>query len=375
MKINFTRPLSLSLLIIFLIPLLSGCWDKQEITDLLYVSGLGLDIPAGGDEVEVSIEFIKVSSSKDEKLSSSLFTVRGRDIGDALTALSMNAGGSLDFNYCEAIVMSEAYARHGMANIADMLLRNADIQHTALLAVAEGCSAAEIFAARGKDEPSAAYEISGIIKSNYSQCLSLVKNDAYGVRAALQGPCGCAALTRVYLESEREDNSIMAGGAAVVRKDGLAGWLTPREAAYFRIATGDASGGYESARDMDGGWVTAELRDFSLKTEAKLEGIHPTAGISIKADATLVKPPRAAGDASSAGGDFSDGIRLGVLELFERCRDEMGCDILGLSGEFARTYGGSWRSFEGHWDELLRALELSVSAEVRVEDAGLEKTE
>lgn len=368
------RTVLLVLLTLISLSALAGCWDKRELTDLLYVSGIGLDVPEDGDGVEMSVEFITISSGKDDKITSSVFTTKGGDIGDALTALATRAGGKENFNYCEAIVMSEEYARQGIAKVVEMVMRNSEIQHTALLAVADGCKASELFAAGGEDEPAAAYEISGIMKSNFKSCTSLVKNDAYRIRARLQSPGGCAALTRLYLEEDGDERSIMAGGAAVFKGDKLAGWLTPEEASFFRMATGDAVEGYESIPSAEGGYVSAALRNFKLDTRAELDGGAPSAELRIGADALLLRSPGSAGGAEGAQEGFAGEIERGVRGVFERCRDEMDCDIFGLAGTFGRKYGKRWAAMENDWDELFGKLEFSVQAEVKVEDAGLAKS-
>lgn len=377
---NIRRTALLLLAAALLCLTLAGCWDKEEIADLVFLAGIGVDVPLKGEGVSVTAELIKISSGKDDAIQSTVFASTGKNIADALVGLACHVGGKLNFNYCEVVVLGEEYAKSGLGDVVDVVLRNNDIQHTTLLAVAKDCRASEVFAAKSADEPVAAYELSGIIKANYSRCLRVTKNDAYAIRGRLEKPGGGLALTQIYLERDGDAPSLMAGGAAVFGDAGLAGWLTPEETAYFRMATGQAVSGVEAAPGPDGGYFTAELRNFETRSSALLDGGGASLELDIRTEATLIEP---AADGTvplpwspdEVGESFAKAIRDGVSGLVTRAQIEFGCDLFGFGGTFEKADGRAWRQTREDWPRLFREMDVTVDASVRIVNAGMSKSD
>lgn len=108
--------ISISIILIFILITLTGCYDASSIEDSHYVVALGIDL-SENNLYNISIQIAKNSnsSSSDSKSSQSsmftIYTVEAETIESGITILNNYLNKKINLSHCSAIVFSEELAR------------------------------------------------------------------------------------------------------------------------------------------------------------------------------------------------------------------------------------------------------------------------
>lgn len=109
-------------LVLFLLLILTGCWDKKELEELSYVVAIGLDLPKGIDleeeqAVDVTFQFsnpklnIKGASQSGELESKDVITLTAPDLVTARNMANSFVTREISFSHNKVMIISEELAR------------------------------------------------------------------------------------------------------------------------------------------------------------------------------------------------------------------------------------------------------------------------
>ncbi|WP_239633970.1 Ger(x)C family spore germination protein [Paenibacillus sp. H1-7] len=163
------RSLKWLIILSIIVPLLTGCWDRQEIEDRAIVLGVSIDEAGPGAEKEeneishlhdkfpvpdkgmirVAVQIAlpgKIplgpgesgAAGKSSAETVWVIEVVGHTIDDALMNLQQQLSSRLFFGHLRIIVVSEKIARKGLQNFNDYFRRNSEIRRTAWMVVSKG---------------------------------------------------------------------------------------------------------------------------------------------------------------------------------------------------------------------------------------------
>lgn len=122
------RRLALCLIIGMLIPLLAGCWDRNELNEISLVVGLGLD--KVDDKYKVSVQLVNPSRVAPKAGVSSnaspvvTFEESGKTLPEALRRMEVQVPRKLYFAHLRMIVLGEELAKSGISKPLDFISRN-----------------------------------------------------------------------------------------------------------------------------------------------------------------------------------------------------------------------------------------------------------
>lgn len=108
--------ISISIILIFILITLTGCYDASSIEDSYYVVALGID-SSNNNLYNISIQIAKNKSSSASSASSSqsssytIYTVEAETIESGISILNNYLNKKLNLSHCSAIVFSEELAR------------------------------------------------------------------------------------------------------------------------------------------------------------------------------------------------------------------------------------------------------------------------
>ncbi|WP_231571157.1 Ger(x)C family spore germination protein [Gordoniibacillus kamchatkensis] len=180
-----TRRTQARLLLVFVlaVPLLSGCWDRQEIEQRAVVLGVGIDVASEQtvNKNEGEVSHLRGSFPEPETGNirvtmqiavpgriplgpgvsgsggggggaggqNTVWVVDGfgQTINDALNNMQQSVALPLFYGHLRVIVISEAVAKKGIQNLNDFLRRNPEIRRMTWMVVSRG-KAAEVMRLR-----------------------------------------------------------------------------------------------------------------------------------------------------------------------------------------------------------------------------------
>lgn len=397
------RNIWLSLLIFIQVPLLSGCWDAQEIDQRATVMAIGID-RANEEEQEQeddiahlknrfpipNREMIKLTaqiaipgriplgpeSTGGAQKSVLVLSVVGHTVEDAIVNLQQELADQLFLGHLRIIVLNEKVARHGTQTLNDFLRRNPQIRRTASLVVSK--------------EPAATYMK---IAPELERIPSLYMADMVDSLSALgKFPPSFIGLFWTILSSKGQDpylpylklkkgNNIQLNGLAYFRGDKMVGKTSPLEIGIFMSVIGITKGGYGAFVEVPGTDEVIVYKAISRKTkiEPSIKNGKPHVLIKIRYEGEIEERDRSKILLTSSEilrkieKEASKDVEKSTKTFIKKTQKK-NADIFGF-GEYVRAklprYWNSRVKTKENWAELYRDLTFDLQVDTHIHRVGM----
>jgi spore germination protein KC len=144
------------LFVIAAVFLTAGCWNYRELNTMMIVAGIAFDKGDNGKGYHLSYETLDVSGESGEKqpsIKSLLIESDGETVFDAARNALKRSDKKLYFGACEAVIISDAMAREGIAGLLDWLARDAEPRNTIDIYIAREKTAKEVIMQKSLTDP------------------------------------------------------------------------------------------------------------------------------------------------------------------------------------------------------------------------------
>lgn len=366
----------MGILLLLLLPLVTGCWDRVEINDVAIVGIVGLDVAEQGIRVSAKVITPQGSPAGGAKGGQTRPAITLAGEGETFTAavdyMQRTISRRIFWSHARVLVVSEELARQGVQSALDFWTRHREPRLGARMVVVKG--RAEDFLGT---QPRLDRLLSDAVRETVSihlQAEITVKDFIIGLRAQREN----AVLPYIDTETLGDPaKGIRVHGTALFRADRMVGWLNPldtqamlwvrNESRYISISfpifaaqavalslsrvqtqvrplfRGDRP--YAVELDMT---VDADLFESAVVTDyGKLDAIHGLEEKASKAMADRVK------------------------RMVEKTQQELQTDVLRL-GDSVRHRNPRWWEAGGkkQWDEIYPDLEIRIKVTVHINTVG-----
>ena len=409
------------MMLLALLPLLGGCWNRRELTDLNVNTALGFDrvVVDGRPQYRLAVLTLRPTPPSGGGAggaggmgqagagASQVITVEGNTIYDAVRNFTLRSPRQLFLGHVLLVVIGEETARGGVTEIMDFLSRHRDTRMRALVMVCDGM-AAEALQSRPKFEQLTSLEVAQIMERNSRRGSKAVQTDLFHFIYDLLTPGVEAIVPRLVTVVPPEESSPIrqqagatapggagggaAGGpggdrpqnrtpfiegSAVFLGDRLAGYLNREETMGWLLIRGRAGSGvipvaFDAAEDN-----TSFL--FLLEGESRVRPVVEEGRISFEVKlhghGELMEQNRAAINMSKE--DWSRLNELINREIVRRCQlavarsQELRADVFGFGDLLHRKQPRRWKEIKEEWGEIFPTVTVNITSEYTVEHSGL----
>jgi spore germination protein KC len=398
--------------LLVLLPLLAGCWDRTELDDTAFAMSVGID--EAGDEFLWTFRFFQAERVQVGMLAATpqpqlqrfgLVTVRGRNLEQAVQLAQTGAGRIVSLEQLRIVVIGEAVAKRGVGSLLDQLVQHNQVRRGAAMVMARG-RAGEMFAAYHPLEHETPLKyVEGILlvaKRVHQTPYTRIQH-FYG-RYLSPGADPFLFLVAVKPPEERQqppdpdlppmsDQSRLAGdlpkaggnplefaGTAVFRRDRLAGLLSVDETAALLALRGEMGKVYASVPDplAPGQQVAFRFhQENKPKYWVSFQRGRPVVHVRIQLEAeiismtgtTLYREPtnRHALEAFTV-----DHLRRTIyVPMLRKVYGEWGADAVGF-GDMYRTQFPTFDAFlDYRWHDHIRELQADVTIDLFIRRFGM----
>jgi len=397
------RELKVAISLLFLIPLLSGCWDSQEIEQRANVLALGVDKASEEErkkEDEISHlgkripipdeEMIKVTAqiavpgriplgpqqpggSEKPVL---VVEVVGHTLEDAMLNLQQEVADEIFLGHLRIIVLSEEIARHGTARFNDFLRRNPEIRRTAALVVSK--------------ESAAKYMN---LDPELERIPSLYLADMVDNLSAIgKFPPSFIGLFWTIYSSKGQDpylpyltviekTTIQLNGLAYFHGDKMVGKTNPLEIGIFMAVRGVGRGGYGAFIQVPGKDESVLVRAVSRKTRTKvtLRNGKPHVSVKIQYESEIDEKESASIELSDSAilkkieTESSKSTKKAIEKLIAKTQKSKS-DIFGFGEHFRAKLPHYWNrnvKTKEKWDEIYPEITFDVTVDSHIHRVGM----
>ncbi|QRG66904.1 Ger(x)C family spore germination protein [Brevibacillus choshinensis] len=238
------------LFFVLLLPsLLTGCWDRVEIQDRLFVMAVAIDKnkAANGERsyYEFTTQFTEARALSGKVSNPNISPVwnastTGPSIFECIRLMATRVARQPYYEHLQIIIIGEELAKEGINHPLDLFYRDHESRRKIKLVIAKG-SAKDALYIKPKLMPVSGQYISKLTEEGESKTARLPNHDSIGQFSTNFHDGSNSVLPRI---TPHGDEVKMAGGA-IMKGEKLIGWLTDQQVKALRWINGTFSSGDE----------------------------------------------------------------------------------------------------------------------------------
>lgn len=374
-------------LLIVIVPLLTGCWDRIEIEERGFVVGVGIDLAEKDKEKDSQVfkttcQFVVPvgiggpTIGAGNKKAFMNVSETGDNMFEITRKMATKVARSPFYEHLQVLILSEDVVRNkeNLPAVLDFFLRDHEMRRAQKLLIARD-SAKDILDFEPKVEKLPSMYIDSISENYYKT-------------AVIMKPARIGDVHEYLLQDNnfvipsirKSEDGVKIDGAAVFRGNNnkLIGFIDEQDVASLNFITGDAKGAEIKTQYKDN-VVMFEVQNAKSKIEPKIhseDDIEFNIKISTEGNIVLSHTPV----------DFLDDKEVDKIEkAIEKALEEeisktikdiqkdLKVDILGLNRILEQKEYETWKKIKNKWDQgegRFPASKINVKVDTKVRTSG-----
>jgi len=363
----------------------TGCWDSTEIDRLSIVTMTGIDLAEDGQSVRTSVQIARASelgttgggSPATSTGSAKAYLVEsgeGPTEVDAVSKVISKLPRKLFMGHRRVIVIGEDYARHGVGQLMDEVVRNPQSRLRTYVVVAFHEQATKVL-----QVPSDLNRLPSDAIVELEQSGSVAAVDARKFTKQLTSKSDPYAMgIRIFTNemSEASKEGLTLDNIAVFQREKLVDWLEGPAAKGFLWISKDLRQDNETVILPDDiGKVSVRLGSVRTSHHVTVVGGQPELNINLHtifdinqnaSRLSLLHSSEMSVVRSALRNEIRSQVEMAMQQL-QRDR----ADPLGVSNELFKYYPGLWHKIEPEWREVYAHMPIHYNIDVNIRNAGL----
>lgn len=381
-----------TVIIILCAVLLTGCWSRRELNELLIVLGVALDWDDG--EYLVSFQVVNPSEISAQRRGGdrppgTLYQGRGKTVFEAARSLTAEAPRKVYMGHLQIYVIGEKLARRGISDFLDSTLRDNESRMDFNVVIAKGTKAEDILKIYTPLEKLPTQNMLRSLETSEKSWAPTVSITLDDILRTLSGEGKELALTGIQVigsqkKAETKQNVETfkpAGyfrytGLAVFKKDKLIGWLNERESKGYTDITNNLDSTSVELRCEGNKYMGVEIESSKSRIKMELIDGKPEARIHFRTEANVV-------DRACKSIDLTDPATIVKLqhqvekvmksnaEASIRRAKKLKSDVFGFGVTLNQQQPSQWKQVKKDWDNQgFPALKVHFDFEVFIRKTG-----
>lgn len=362
--------------------LLSGCWDRVEIQDRLFVMAVAIDKNKSAKDKRSFYEFTaqftearalsgKVSNPNISPVWNATST--GPSIFECIRMMATRVARQPYYEHLQVIIIGEGLAKEGINHALDLFYRDHESRRKIKLVIAKG-SAKEALYVKPKLIPISGQYISKLTEEGESKTARLPNTASIGQFSTNFHGGSHSVLPRITSHT----HEVKMAGGAIMKGEKLVGWLTDQDVKSLRWINGTFSAGDEVIlQNPEGGtpgFTTLEVKAVRTTVHTAIKNGKPVFTISIRGEGNLAedgldnKP--SIEKLREKEEQMNKTVQAKIEALVKKMQTKYQTDIFGFGEELRRHQYAYWKNHEKNWEQLFQKAEVHINVETFIRRIG-----
>lgn len=386
------RKAVITMLLIGLCIVASGCWSRRELNQLSITVGLGID--KAGDEFMVTAQVVdpgqvatKASGSA-TRVPVTVYRQTAPSIQEALREMTTESPRRIYMSHLRMLVIGEELARSGISEALDFLSRGHETRTDFYVAIAKKSRAADILEVLTPLEkiPASKLFSSLEVSSKFWAPTHGVHLDELLNNIADEGRS--PTLTGIVLSGSASKGDYVNNtehvkapaelryvGLAVFRKDKLIGWLSEEESRAYNFIQGSINQATGNLECEDGGKIVIDIVRARTRIKGDLVNGKPQFRIRLEAESDIAessckKDIVDPAEIKRLNQQINDMLERMIHQIVRKAQRDYKYDFLGFGNVFRRAHPQEWKKLKDDWDEKFVTATVDVEADCRIRRIG-----
>ncbi|MFG6150065.1 Ger(x)C family spore germination protein [Halobacillus sp. B23F22_1] len=385
-------------LFMFALILIGGCSGKQELNELLILTGIGID---QGEEQNVKVTFQATNPQAQaggeaggggaSQATSYTFESEGEDVVAAVFNANDLLPRKLFFPHISSLVVGEDFAReNGLAGISDFLSRHYEIRDSYMLFIAKETTASDILNTFPPLDNSSVQNIKRLVEipgSTVSLKDGIELEDFIRWRYGDDRDAVITGVERVTKETdstnteslneiEGNKNALRLTGLALFDEDYLVDWLSYKDSVAWAMIKGESETvkNYTVPCSDSKGTIGFLLKEMDVKAKPKIEEDQLTYTLQMKGHFNL-QGMTCNIDLSTDQGvtELQDIVNTNLeddLQTSVENAQDFNLDYFGIKNDLFKNQPKQWEKAKDDWEDLYAQMETTTNVDLYLESPG-----
>lgn len=381
------KAFALFLIIVLILPSFAGCWDRYELNQLGFSTALGIDKDAKG-QFMLTIQVLNPKATATQQGTNEapfvVYTETGDNLLEIIRKTSTQSPRRIVGTHMQTIIFGEEFARDGIAEIIDFMLRHYQTSSELFFGVAKDCTANELLNNITKLENDPAANINSSIQiaqriwgSTNEIKLTELTNCVVdpGLNAVISGIAMNSDKPQDNLDNLREtqNDPLQLKDNAVFLQDKMVGWLDEPESFGFNYIYGNFSGSGLKIQNEQTGMVALSIKKAATKQEVTIEQGMPKMKVKINVSVSIQN--------MGSKLDISRQENINLIQSIAEKKIEASCwaaikktkllksDIFGFGDKIHHADPNLWKKIKSDWNSV-GFVNLPVEFDIKVKILG-----
>ncbi|MDP9702750.1 spore germination protein KC [Paenibacillus intestini] len=383
--------LRVMLSIIVILPLLSGCWDRQELNQLGIMLGLGVD--RDGDQIRVSAQVVvprEVAKGQGGNGTPvTQYQASARTLLEAIQKLTQTSPRAIFMAHIRVLVFGEEFARkNGIYDVIEALIREPDVRPDYYVMVARKNTASNILNVLTPLENLPSEKLFNALDISAKSWAPTTTVTSDKLMQYILTPSMSPVITGIELVGDQEKSgetknvqsieppaTLQFAGLSVFQKDKLIGWLNQDDSKGYNYIRDNVKTTIGPTQCPKGGYVT--LKTLRTSTDHKVKMVRGEPQISLKVNTVSV--------IGSVDCEMEIGSMEAIKQLEQLAQDRIvelmkgtvslvrskyKVDIFGFGQDIYHKYPKIYKREEKNWDKYFQNLDVTYEANVQIRRIG-----
>lgn len=368
-------------IILTLLFMQTGCWDRTELNDVALIMAVGID-QATDKTVEVSVQLLNpraATSTSSKEAITLVRTGKGKNFAQAIDQLQEKSSRRLFWGHTKVVVFGEKMAKKGLLNEIDLLVRFSQPRISTYYFISNK-TAKEILNVFPGLERYTGEQLRELAELQMLPSVTQKEFRGFIREGAQASFIPYIGLDSIQTGEKKREHFPVNRGFAVIKKGQMVGtisgksgkikdvllWMQNKKQSRTQVTIKPKGyKDYISVRFFENKVKVTPLI-IGDKWIIKLEGQFK--GNVIQSNKANIMNPNTT---KTIEGQLEKDIKGRFLYVIKDLQTKCKADIFDFDGEFDRHYHQEYKKVKKNWDEKFATLEIEVNANVKIVRPGL----
>ncbi len=385
------------LVLISVVPLLGGCWNQRELTDLAFVMALGID-KGEKKKYDVTYQIVEPSNVSSGQTGGGggaqgppivTYKSSGNNLTEASSNVTKQIPREIYYAHANILVISEELAREGILDILDKLERDTEFRTTTTVVIAKDNRAEDLVSTLTNLDKIPSYKFIKTLESTESLLGENIKVTIDDLLSAITSSGKEPVISGFTLMGSPEKGTsqqninmtrsqalILADDLAVFKNGKLVGWLgqnNSRGAVWLLGRMKATNVDFDWKGKKDAVSTISNLSDTKVTFTVKNGKI--TANINIETIISLSEINRAfeiknPNEIQELEKKTSVQIKKEVESSIKSVQ-KLKADIFGFGEKIYRQHPKLWKKIKGDWNNRFAEMDYQIKVKTYYRESGI----
>ncbi len=367
---------AVSMLILFYLTTLSGCWNYREIEEMSIVAGLAID-RSQDNQYLMTVEIAETQGGQEAKTISKTISGSGDTLFETIRNLISLSGKRLYWAHTKILILSQDISKDDIIKILDWLNRDAETRADIYILVSREKTAKELLENRGATNEVVSFQLEDVMRNEKSLAkFPAVQIADFIIDLAGAGISPIAPAIGLVKSDSKQSPQII--GSALFAERNMTGILNGEETKYLLFVRDKIKGGLLVEDEIGPeGDIKVTLEIFKSKTKVKpvLNNDEVEMVINIETDVAIDEIQGTADFMVESGRaalekDTEQKLNEQIESLIEKVQSEYDSDIFGFGAKIKQDMPEEWRNLESDWKNGFKTIKVTVNSMIKIKNSG-----